>query len=108
MKLKWKNEGHFRSNITVPATSLCMIQFSKTIPQFVRLYISYKMVKSETKTLEDTLLYMGQILRKCVLCHMRTTKVQISLRFRAVLSAYVIACLNSMIYILAISKVSRF
>ena len=42
-------EGHFRSNITVPVTSLCMIQFSKTIPHFVRLYIPYKMVKSETK-----------------------------------------------------------
>ena len=42
-------EGHFRSNITVPVTWLCMIQFSKTIPRFVRLYITYKMVKSETK-----------------------------------------------------------
>ena len=27
---------------------------------------------------------MGQAMRKCVLCHMRTTKVQISLRIRAV------------------------
>ena len=57
----YKYEGHFRSNITVPVTSLCMIQFSKTIPQFVRLYITYKMVKSETKMhveLEDTRLYI--------------------------------------------------
>ena len=41
-------EGHFRSNINVPVTSLCMIQLSKTIPHFVRLYMTYKMVKSET------------------------------------------------------------
>ena len=54
-------EGHFRSSITVPVTSLCMIQFSKTIPHFVRLYITYNMVKFETKMrveLEDTRLYI--------------------------------------------------
>ena len=28
--------------------------------------------------------YMGHVMRKRVLCHMRTTKVQISLRIRAV------------------------
>ena len=32
------------------------------------------------------LYYMGQIMRKRVLCHMRTTKGQISLRIRAVSS----------------------
>ena len=42
-------EGYFKSNVTVPVTSLCMIQFSKRIPHFVQLYISYKIVKSETK-----------------------------------------------------------
>ena len=30
---------------------------------------------------------MGHVMRKCVLCHMQTTKVQISLRIRAVWSA---------------------
>ena len=38
-----------------------MVQFSKTIPHFLRLYITYKMVKSETKNcveLEDTRLYI--------------------------------------------------
>ena len=39
-----------------------MIQFSETIPHFVRLYITNKMVKSETKKmnveLEDTRLYI--------------------------------------------------
>ena len=28
--------------------------------------------------------YLGQVMQKCVLCHMRTTKAQISLRIRAV------------------------
>ena len=54
-------EGHFRSSITVPVTSLCMMQFSKTIPHFVRLYITYNMVKFEIKMrveLEDTRLYI--------------------------------------------------
>ena len=32
-------------------------------------------------------LNMSQAMRKCVLCHMRTTKAQISLRIRAVWSA---------------------
>ena len=32
-------------------------------------------------------LYMSQAMRNCVLCHMRTTKAQISLRIRAVSSA---------------------
>ena len=41
--------GHFRSNITVPVASLCRIQFSKTIPPFVQLYITYKMFKCKTK-----------------------------------------------------------
>ena len=31
--------------------------------------------------------YVGQVMRKCVLCYMRTTKVQISLRIHAVWSA---------------------
>ena len=31
--------------------------------------------------------YMNHAMRKCVLCHMRTTKTQISLRIRAVWSA---------------------
>ena len=42
-------------------TSLRMIPISKTIPHFVRLYISYRMVKSETKMhveLEDTHVYI--------------------------------------------------
>ena len=37
-------EGHFRSNVNVSTTLLCMIQFSKTIPHFARLYITQRMV----------------------------------------------------------------
>ena len=43
---------------------------------------------------------IGQVMRKCALCHMRTTKAQIS--------TIAVRCLNSMICMLAISKVSRF
>ena len=61
LKFPLTYEGHFRSNITVAVISLNMMQFSKTIPRFVRLYISYKMVKSETKIhaeLEDSRFYI--------------------------------------------------
>ena len=34
--------------------------------------------------LPTLVLYMSQAMRKCVLCHMRTTKAQINLRIRAV------------------------
>ena len=43
-------------------------QIMATISSFVRLY--FMMMK------------MGPVMRKCVLCHMRTTKVQIRLRIR--------------------------
>ena len=68
--------------------------------------------------------YMGQSIWKCILCHMRKTKAQISLRIRTVWSAPLFFtalricaiwsaplffhCLNSMICILDISKISRF
>ena len=45
----------------MPITSLRIIQFSKTVPHFVQLYITYNMVKFETKMrveLEDTRLYI--------------------------------------------------
>ena len=48
---------------------------------------------------------MGHVMRKCVLCHMRTTKVQISLR--SLVSTFVVRCLDSMICILAIAITSR-
>ena len=32
--------------------------------------------------------FMGQVMQKCVLCHVQTTKVQISLRIHAVWSAH--------------------
>ena len=50
---------------------------------------------------------MGQVMGKCVLCHMLTTKVQ-SAHLRSLISTFVVRCLDSMICILAISKVSRF
>ena len=48
---------------------------------------------------------MSQVMRKRVLCNMRTTKVQISLR--SLISNFVVRYLGS-ICILAVSNVSRF
>ena len=47
---------------------------------------------------------MGQVMRKCVLCHMRTSKVQIS----GLISTFVVRCLDGTVCLLALSKVSRF
>ena len=45
-------------------------------------------VKTNRYTIaSDYLHYMGQVMRKRVLCHIPTTKAQISLRIRAVCSA---------------------
>ena len=41
-------------------------------------------LKKMRGALEGVKDYMGQVMRKRVLCHMRTTKAQISLRIRAV------------------------
>ena len=48
--------------------------------------------------------HLGQVMRKCVLCHMRTIKAHP----RSLISTFVVRCLDSVICILAISKVSRF
>ena len=47
-------------------------------------------------------------MQKGVLCHMRTTKAQISLHIDSLISTFVVRCLDSTICILSISKVSRF
>ena len=43
---------------------------------------------------------------KTCLCNMRTTKAQISLRIRAVISAFIIRCLDSIIPLVSISEIS--
>ena len=45
-------------------------------------------------------------MRKCVLCHMRTTKAQISLRI-CLISAFVVRCLDSIISLDSIAEISR-
>ena len=60
----------------MPVTSLCMIQFSKTIPHFVRLYITYNMVKVETKMrveLEDTRVYIRYVVIRWMKNGLNTT-----------------------------------
>ena len=51
----------------------------------------------------QTLHDMSHIMRKTCLCHMRTTKE----RMRSLISTYVVCCLDSIIYILVHSKISR-
>ena len=46
--------------------------------------VSVNKPKSKSSTRDNLFCHMGQVMRKCVLCYMRTTKVQISLRIRAV------------------------
>ena len=47
-------------------------------------------------------------MRKRVLCHMRTTKAQISLRIRArsLISAFVVRCLDSVMPLVFVIKIS--
>ena len=51
-------------------------------PLLFILYINDLAIK-----IERSVIHVSQAMRKCVLCHMRTTKVQISLCIRAVWSA---------------------
>ena len=52
-------------------------------------------------------------MRKCVLCHMRTTKAKLSLRAdqpahpRSLISAFVVRCLDSIISLDSIAEISR-
>ena len=43
--------------------------------------------------------HLGQVMRKCVLWHMRTD--------RSLIGTFVVRCLDSIIPVLAISKISR-
>ena len=53
--------------------------------------------------LQVSVKHMSQAMRKCVLCHMRTTKAQISLCIRA----FVVRCLDSIISLDSIAEISR-
>ena len=44
-------------------------------------------------------------MRKCILCHMQTTKALI--RLRSLISAFVVRCLDSIISLDSIAKISR-
>ena len=51
-----------------------------------------------------TQLYLSHAMKKCVLCHMRTTKALIRLRG----CAFVVRCQDRMIPLVYISEISRF
>ena len=47
-------------------------------------------------------------MRKCVLCQMRTTKAQISLRIcDSLISAFVVRCLDSVMSLVSVTKISN-
>ena len=50
-------------------------------------------------------MHLSRVMRKCVLCHMRTTKVQISLH--SLISAFVVHCLDSVISLDSTAEISR-
>ena len=52
--------------------------------------------------------HMSQVMRKCVLCHMRTTKAQISMRIRGLISSFVVRSSDSIISLVSRSEISRF
>ena len=50
---------------------------------------------------------LSQAMRKRVLCHMQTTKAQISLRIHAVWSApFVVHCVDSVMSLVSVTKIS--
>ena len=52
--------------------------------------------------------YMGQVMRKCVMSYANNKGAHQPAHPRSLISTFVVRCLDSMICILAISKVSRF
>ena len=46
-------------------------------------------------------------MRKRVLCHIQTTKAQISLRIRGLISAFVVRCLDSIMSLDSIAEILR-
>ena len=71
---------------------------------------------SEEKAFGSCLYKMSWAMRKHVLCHMRTTKAQISLRInkgadqpahpRSLISAFVVRCLDSVMSLVCVTKLS--
>ena len=65
----------------------------------IHFFLSFKEEKSSSKNEPRN--------DKTCLCHMQTTKVQINLRIRGLISAFVIRCLDNIKPLLAIAKISR-
>ena len=54
-------------------------------------------------SIDPTMLYMSRAMRKCVLCHMRTTKAHP----RSLINAFDFRCLDSIISLDSIAEISR-
>ena len=68
-----------------------VFQFNFLFITFYNMYVYFSLITqikySQSQNNMTKVIKMSQAMRKCVLCHMRTTKVQISLRIRTVWSA---------------------
>ena len=75
-----------------------------------QFYLNYVYNYNYNNLLFHLNLQMGQVERKRVLCHIRTTNAQISLHIRAVWSApaFVVRSLDSIISLVSRSEISRF
>ena len=76
--------------------SVCMGGGGDQIGQVMRKCVLCHMLTTKVQGGDQ----IGQVMRKCVLCHMLTTKVQIS--------NFIVHCIDSMICTLAVSQISRF
>ena len=86
LELTWMilkmNNNTYDNSITVKVK----LAFQSFVNQFKKKHTHNSFICCDDNSANDDF-YLGQVMWKCVLCHMRTTKVQISLRIRAVWSA---------------------
>ena len=77
--------------LIIHVMSVCQLSLQTLCFQSMGILLPWQSLVSEIFSSQKPyflhVLLMGQVMWKCVLCHMRTTKVQISLRIRAVSSA---------------------
>ena len=108
---EWVGLAH--SDIPSSATRPFKILFTATViiaTMFSSPQVSLKNVRAmfSLNYSKNGVIKLSRAMRKSVLCHMRTTKAQISLRIRAVWSAPLFfPCLDSIISLDSIAKISR-
>ena len=96
--------GHALSITELDATPTSCMKQSFSVGYTVNLDTSFMLYTTRLHRAAQAL-DVSRAVRKRVLCHMRTTKVQISLR--SLISAFVVRCLDSIISLDSIAKISR-